>query len=141
LNPPLARNVKIDRGFHHDRTGALLCPAGLDWANTEWVPHLNTAYPLTIPRTKEKLRSGEMVVAGDQWPIFLYSGYNYDPDDPWNGLFRSSLLIYASSHQFIRFVMILTNSTVRHTSMYLRPLAPSNRSLKPLDLATHASMG
>jgi len=35
LNPPLARNVKIDRGFHHERTGALLCPAGLDWSNTE----------------------------------------------------------------------------------------------------------
>lgn len=35
LNPPLARNVKTDRGFHHKRTGALLCPAGLDWCNTE----------------------------------------------------------------------------------------------------------
>jgi hypothetical protein len=35
LSPPLARNVKTDRGFHHERTGALLCPAGLDWANTE----------------------------------------------------------------------------------------------------------
>jgi hypothetical protein len=37
LNPPLARNVKTDRGFHHERTGALLCPAGLDWSNTELV--------------------------------------------------------------------------------------------------------
>jgi hypothetical protein len=35
LNPPLSRNVKIDRGFHHERTGALLCPAGLDWSNNE----------------------------------------------------------------------------------------------------------
>jgi hypothetical protein len=35
LNPPLTRNVKSDRGFHHERTGALLCPTGLDWANTE----------------------------------------------------------------------------------------------------------
>jgi hypothetical protein len=35
LNPPLARNVKIDRGFQHERTGALLCPAGLDWFNPE----------------------------------------------------------------------------------------------------------
>jgi hypothetical protein len=35
LNPPLARNVKTDRGFHHERTGALLCPAGLDWSNIE----------------------------------------------------------------------------------------------------------
>src|ERR1700683_1488103 len=35
LNPSLARNVKIDRGFHHDRTGALLCPADMDWTSTE----------------------------------------------------------------------------------------------------------
>jgi hypothetical protein len=35
LNPPLARNVKLDRGFHHERTGALLCPIDLDWANQE----------------------------------------------------------------------------------------------------------
>jgi hypothetical protein len=49
LNPPLARNVKIDRGFHHERTGALLCPAGLNWSNSEyeltiiiiWLSHLS----------------------------------------------------------------------------------------------------
>jgi hypothetical protein len=37
LSPPLTRNVKVDRGFHHERTGALLCPAGLDWSNAESV--------------------------------------------------------------------------------------------------------
>jgi len=37
LSPPLGRNVKMDRSFQHERTGALLCPAGLDWANTEYV--------------------------------------------------------------------------------------------------------
>ncbi|KAH7919885.1 hypothetical protein BV22DRAFT_1050765 [Leucogyrophana mollusca] len=85
LNPPLTRNVKIDRGYHHERTGALLCPAGLDWANNE---------------VKEKLRSGEMTVSGDQWPIFLYSSYNYDPEDPWNGLLRSQILVSAYKHIF-----------------------------------------
>jgi len=35
LNPPLARNVKMDRGFHHERTGTLLCPAGMDWSDPE----------------------------------------------------------------------------------------------------------
>ena len=34
-----------------------------------------------------------MAVAGDQWPIFLYNGYTYDPEDPWNGLFRSIILV------------------------------------------------
>ena len=37
LQPSLARNVKMDRGFHHDRTGALLCPTGMDWSDVEWV--------------------------------------------------------------------------------------------------------
>jgi hypothetical protein len=31
LSPPIPRNSKIDRGFNHNRTGFLLCPAGLDW--------------------------------------------------------------------------------------------------------------
>lgn len=33
LRPPLARNSKMDRGFHHDRTGELLCPAEFDWSD------------------------------------------------------------------------------------------------------------
>lgn len=31
LAPPIQRNVKTDRGFHHVRTGELLCPVNLDW--------------------------------------------------------------------------------------------------------------
>lgn len=33
LNPPLYRNQKIDRGFNHEQTGALLCPVDLDWSD------------------------------------------------------------------------------------------------------------
>ena len=35
LTPHIPRNVKSGRGFNHDHTGALLCPAGLDWNNIE----------------------------------------------------------------------------------------------------------
>jgi hypothetical protein len=35
LDPPLYRNQKVDRGFHHERTGALLCPIDLDWSKEE----------------------------------------------------------------------------------------------------------
>ncbi|KAJ3519984.1 hypothetical protein NMY22_g12949 [Coprinellus aureogranulatus] len=31
LVPPIQRNVKTDRGYHHPRTGELLCPVNLDW--------------------------------------------------------------------------------------------------------------
>lgn len=100
LNPPLSRNVKSDRGFHHERTGALLCPGGLDWSNSEYVPSalssLCTIHSPTSSRIKEKLRSGEMAVSGDQWPIFVYQGYSYDPEDPWNGLLRSTILVSVS---------------------------------------------
>ncbi|KAG1787079.1 uncharacterized protein HD556DRAFT_1434526 [Suillus plorans] len=83
--PPLSRNIKSDRGFNHEVTGALLCPAGLDWSNVE---------------TKESLKSSETAVRGDQWPIFLYAGYVYDPEDPWKGLLRSDILIYGFKHVF-----------------------------------------
>jgi hypothetical protein len=41
-----------------------------------------------------KLASGEIAVAGDQWPLLVYANQQYDPDDPWSGLFRSQLLVY-----------------------------------------------
>ncbi|KAG1839572.1 hypothetical protein DFJ58DRAFT_733296 [Suillus subalutaceus] len=85
IQPHLHRNSKLDRGFNHKLTGSLLCPAGLDWHD---------------PRTKEDLRSGEMLVCGDQWPIFLYAHYVYDSEDPWSGLLRSRLLTCAYKHVF-----------------------------------------
>ncbi|KAH7916871.1 hypothetical protein BV22DRAFT_1108643 [Leucogyrophana mollusca] len=85
LTPHIHRNVKSGRGFNHERTGALLCPAGLDWANTE---------------IKAKLVGGQIQVAGDQWPLLLYANYTYDAEDPWNGLLRSGLLVNAFKHIF-----------------------------------------
>ena len=35
LNPHIPCNIKSGCGFNHECTGALLCPAGLDWANSE----------------------------------------------------------------------------------------------------------
>ncbi|KAG2091808.1 uncharacterized protein F5147DRAFT_748065 [Suillus discolor] len=71
IQPPLHRNSKVDRGFNHELTG-----------------------------TKMNLRSGELWVCGDQWPIFLYAHYTYDTEDPWSGLLRSRLLVYAYKHVF-----------------------------------------
>ncbi|KIM56133.1 hypothetical protein SCLCIDRAFT_29841 [Scleroderma citrinum Foug A] len=85
LTPHIPRNVKSGCGFNHDRTGALLCPVGLDWNNME---------------THTKFVNAEIQVAGDQWPIFLYANYTYDPEDPWNGLLCSGLLVAVYKHIF-----------------------------------------
>ncbi|OBZ65231.1 hypothetical protein A0H81_14712 [Grifola frondosa] len=85
FNPPLNRNVKTTRGYQHDVTGALLCPAGLKWED---------------PKVKSELRSGEITVPGDQWPIFLYADCNYNPEEPWDGLLRSKLLVTAYKYIF-----------------------------------------
>ena len=47
-------------------------------------------------RTRTKLSNSELQVAGDQWPIFLYANYTYNPEDPWNGLLCSGLLVSVS---------------------------------------------
>ncbi|KIJ59551.1 hypothetical protein HYDPIDRAFT_100521 [Hydnomerulius pinastri MD-312] len=85
LNPHIPQNMKSGCGFNHEHTGALLCPAGYKWANVE---------------VKAKLHSGQIQVVGDQWPVFLYANYTYDPEDPWNGLLRSGLLASAYKHIF-----------------------------------------
>ena len=61
--------------------------------------HFATSLTSTSLRIKEKLRSGEMHVRGDQWPIFLYADLAYDRDDPWHGLLRSQLLVSVSLPQ------------------------------------------
>ncbi|KAG2048977.1 hypothetical protein BDR06DRAFT_984571 [Suillus hirtellus] len=83
--PPLSCNIKSDCGFNHKVTGALLCPAGLDWSNAE---------------TKQHLKSSEIAVHGDQWPIFLYARSEYDVKNPWKDLLRSEILIFGFKHVF-----------------------------------------
>jgi hypothetical protein len=54
-----------------------------------------------IDRTRTKLANGELQVAGDQWPIFLYANYTYDADDPWNGLLRGGLLVAVCANSMV----------------------------------------
>ncbi|KAL4065133.1 hypothetical protein J3A83DRAFT_4360454 [Scleroderma citrinum] len=74
LIPHIHHNVKSGCSFNHICTGALLCPAGLNWNKLE---------------THTKLTNGKIQVAGDQWSMFLYANYTYDPEDQWNGLLHS----------------------------------------------------
>jgi hypothetical protein len=73
----------------------------MNWEDPEYV-HLillvTLAQLLTSrsPRVRERLRAGEIVVAGDQWPVFLFLHHKYDPEDPWRGLLRGPLLLNVS---------------------------------------------
>ncbi|KAH9949893.1 hypothetical protein B0H21DRAFT_687616, partial [Amylocystis lapponica] len=83
LNPAIKRNKKAERGFQHDVTGALLCPVELQ----EF-------------QVKVGLRIGELTVAADSWPRFMYRDNAYDPENPWKGLLRGKLLVTAFKHIF-----------------------------------------
>jgi hypothetical protein len=45
-------------------------------------------------RLREKLKNNEIAVAGDEWPLLLYADCKYDPEEPWDGLFRNKLLVW-----------------------------------------------
>ena len=80
-------------------------------------------------KMKEKLHSGKTPVSGDQWHIFLYHRYNYDPDDQWNSPFQSILLISVSSSQ-PSWATRAAYHLLRVTSTYLHHPAPSTKKLK-----------
>jgi hypothetical protein len=74
---------------------------GFSYVQREWIGRMPcengssflSSHADLIRRVKNKLKSGEMVIPGDHWPVFLYAGYDYHPDDPWKGLFKSTLLV------------------------------------------------
>lgn len=140
LNLHIPRNAKAGRGFNHERTGALLCPARLDWNNVKYVFfYFLWNINWSCSRTRAKLMNGQIQVAGDQWPVFLYSDYAYDPEDPWNGLLRSSLLVSAG---FLTLSLFCYSLTVefRHSNMYSHLLAPWNKNQRWRALAMCVSM-
>jgi hypothetical protein len=50
---------------------------------------------------REKLKNNEIAVAGDQWPLLLYADCKYDPEEPWDGLFRNKLLVWVRFQHLI----------------------------------------
>ena len=51
--------------------------------------------------------NGQIQVAGDQWPVFLYANYMYDPEDPWNGLLCNGLLVSVSPLTIVQLTLWL----------------------------------
>ncbi|KAF8225591.1 hypothetical protein L208DRAFT_1305560, partial [Tricholoma matsutake] len=85
LTPPIPRNVKSSRRFNHDKTGQLLCLVEFDWSDEE---------------VKAQLMCFQREAQHDQWPILLYKEHKYDPEDPWDGLLRSAILVSAYKYIF-----------------------------------------
>jgi hypothetical protein len=72
--------------------------------------------------------------------MFLYAGYVYDPEAPWQGLLRSDILIFVRSLLVVRF--LLNAIFIDRVSNTYLPLQVSwQRSQKPCILAMHTSMG
>ena len=71
---------------------------------------------------RAKLSSGELAVRGDQWPLLVYANQEFDPEDPWNGLFRSRLLIWVGHLTPSPSPFLLLFPTYRHSNIFsLRP--------------------
>ncbi|RXW13507.1 hypothetical protein EST38_g12348 [Candolleomyces aberdarensis] len=85
LRPPLSRGNKNGRGFLHEETGRYLCPTDYEWSDQS---------------VKQKLRLGELIPTPDQWPIFLYEGLKFNPEDPWEGLLKGHLMVQAFKYIF-----------------------------------------
>ncbi|EGO04310.1 hypothetical protein SERLA73DRAFT_43921, partial [Serpula lacrymans var. lacrymans S7.3] len=118
LDPPLHRNIKSTRGFNHPRTGRLLCPAGLNWDD---------------PDIQAKLKTGEIQVTSNQWPIFIYANFTYDYGNPWQGLLHSNLLVQAYKH-----ISLLPSSV--DSSTEFRATRSSNTCLHGMSRVTHCSI-
>ncbi|KAL6303257.1 hypothetical protein BKA93DRAFT_914146 [Sparassis latifolia] len=81
---------KPGRGFNHPVTGALLCPAALDYMDAG-VQQALKEHTATI--------NGRLI-DGTDWPAFIYSG-TYNPDLPWVGMLRGPLLVRTFIHIFL----------------------------------------
>jgi hypothetical protein len=57
-------------------------------------------------RIRAKLTSGEMAVRGDQWPLLVYANQEFNCEAPWDGLFRSELLVWVRRHLSVSFFFI-----------------------------------
>ena len=62
-----------------------------------------------------KLINSQIQVTGDQWPVFLYADYRYNPEDPWNGLLWGGILV---SVDLIILFMLSSNCYVRRSNTF-----------------------
>jgi|HubBroStandDraft_3_1064219.scaffolds.fasta_scaffold41812_1 hypothetical protein len=66
-----------------------------------------------------------MMVPGDQWPAFLYAGLDYDPEDPWKGLFKNQILVSVS--RLFSFIPAIALTVATHPGIQARLHVPKLR--------------
>ena len=98
---------------------------------------------------RAKLCSGELVVRGDQWPLLVYTNQEFDPEDPWNGLFRSRLLVWVAQSFPLSslFMSLIPPHTDVQTYFYLAQLCGEGSEIHeiwkcsdPRDDSSHDSL-
>ena len=68
---------------------------------------------------REGLKNGEITVAGDQWPLLVYADCAYDPEEPWDGLFRNKLLVWVRPWPLTSKYSQLTNLQLTGIQAYI----------------------
>ena len=71
---------------------------------------------------REGLKNDEITVAGNQWPLLVYADCAYNPEEPWEGLFRNKLLVWVLT-LISTFHSTDKPTTSRHSSIFLLPQA------------------
>ena len=64
-----------------------------------------------------KLKNNKIAVAGVQWPLLLYADCQYDPEEPWDGLFQNKLLVWVRFQHLIygiHFVEVCVLQAFKH---------------------------
>ncbi|KAG1865087.1 hypothetical protein C8R48DRAFT_772790 [Suillus tomentosus] len=84
FHPPklLRSDDKQSRGFLHDISGKLLCPAEWDWGDD-------------IVKAGIRDRTSDYIVSENLWPLFLYEGYKVNGNNLEQGLFKSKIMVQA----------------------------------------------
>jgi hypothetical protein len=60
------------------------------------------------------LERGEIIVNGNDWPMFVYAGEEFDPNDPWKGLFQGHILVMVSDYITLKTPFELALQAFKH---------------------------
>lgn len=82
---------------------------------------LLTSFSLIVFRTRRGLRSGEISVSGDSWPIFLYQNSQFNIDNPWDGLLQGTLLVTVSTTTYPQIYHVLTHNPKAFKYVFTSP--------------------